>query len=418
MSVGDRCAHFSSFHSWGVVWIICSRSAIAKNKKEWKEKGITKYISIDIIESVLMRMNPKDAVRLSTVCKEWKDTTLQCDPTMRKTPWLLNVANSNYFLHSTIEKDMSFTIKIHDILPKRLHNWGCFHGWLVLEHRRFSLYNPFTRVRLDLPRHKHGIMDFRYMSSAPTNPDCVVLVFHINELYIWRPGDKIWTIEQNMNVIDYRSIINFQGKFYALDYYTGNLVCFGVTPFRIKIMDVPPPKEFYGVSRNRIYLVESCGKLLLVCLICNLKIPKVYIFQLDFENKAWIRIKSLGDRTLFLSGSHFDQHGVSVSARETGCIRNCIYLIDWSSKCVYIMRNRKIKRIYKGLQSGCIPLWITPSKCWNKVFVKSFYFFGRKKSKWDFVVTWWLTIVFILWTVLIDIQLLVVNDHVTTLNPV
>uniref|UniRef100_A0A804JI35 F-box domain-containing protein n=1 Tax=Musa acuminata subsp. malaccensis TaxID=214687 RepID=A0A804JI35_MUSAM len=182
-----------------------SRSVSAKNKKERKEKGITKYISIDIIESVLMRMNPKDAVRLSTVCKEWKDTTPQCDPTLRKTPWLLNVANSNYFLHSTVDKDMSFTIKIHDILPKKLHNWGCFHGWLVLEHHRFSLYNPFTRVRLDLPRHKHGIMDFRYMSSAPTNPDCVVLVFHINELYIWRPGDKIWTIEKNMNVIDYRS---------------------------------------------------------------------------------------------------------------------------------------------------------------------------------------------------------------------
>ncbi|CAL9120184.1 unnamed protein product, partial [Musa textilis] len=76
-------------------WIICSSSTIVKNKKqkkkEWKAKGINKYISIDIIESVLMRMNPKDAVRLSTVCKEWKAITQQCDPTIRKTPWLLNV---------------------------------------------------------------------------------------------------------------------------------------------------------------------------------------------------------------------------------------------------------------------------------------------------------------------------------------
>ncbi|URE11915.1 F-box Kelch-repeat protein [Musa troglodytarum] len=332
---------------------------IAKNKKrkekEWKDKGITKYISIDIIESVLMHMNPKDAMRLSTICKEWKATTQQCDPTMHKTPWLLNVVNSNYFLHSTIDKDMSFTIKIPNIPPRKLCNWGCFHGWLVLEHHRFSLYNPFTRVRLDLPRHKHGIMDFRYMSSAPTNPDCVILVSHINDLYIWRPGDKTWIIQQNMNVIDYRSILNFQGKFYALDYYTGNLVCFQVAPFRIKIMDVPPPTEFYRVLRRWIYLVESCGELLLVCLIFNLNTSKVYIFKLDFENKTWIKVKSLGDRALFLSGNHCDQHGISISACETGYHRS-IYLIDWLSKYVYIMRNRKIKRIYKGLQSDCIPL--------------------------------------------------------------
>ncbi|RRT36559.1 hypothetical protein B296_00050531 [Ensete ventricosum] len=334
-----------------------------KEKKEGKDKGgTTKYVPIDIMGSVLMRMNPKDAVRLSTVCKEWKTTTPQYDPTIRKTPWLLNVTNSNYFLHSTVDKDMSFTIKVVDIPPKRLHNWSCFHGWLVLEHRRFSLMNPFTGVRLDLPWHKHGIMDVRYVSSAPTNPDCIVLVFHINELYVWRPGDTTWTIESNMDVIDYRSILNFQGKFYALDYYTGSLVCFQVAPFRIDILDVPPPEEFYGVSRNRIYLVESCGELLLVCLICSLKVPKVYIFRLDLENKTWIRIRRLGDRALFLSGSHCDQHGISVSARETGCHRNCIYLIDRSSKCVYTIRNRRIKRIFKGLQSGCIPLWITPSK--------------------------------------------------------
>ncbi|CAL9120182.1 unnamed protein product, partial [Musa textilis] len=68
---------------------------IAKNKKrkekELKDKGIIKYISIDIIESVLMHMNPKDAMRLSTICKEWKATIQQCNPTMHKTPWLLNV---------------------------------------------------------------------------------------------------------------------------------------------------------------------------------------------------------------------------------------------------------------------------------------------------------------------------------------
>ncbi|URE09185.1 hypothetical protein MUK42_23642 [Musa troglodytarum] len=40
-------------------------------KKKNMTKHVIKYISIDIIESVLRHLNPKDIVRFRTIYKEW-----------------------------------------------------------------------------------------------------------------------------------------------------------------------------------------------------------------------------------------------------------------------------------------------------------------------------------------------------------
>ncbi|CAL9055433.1 unnamed protein product, partial [Musa banksii] len=77
-------------------WTINSKTTVTSNKMQKRKdensaEGITRYIANDIVERVLMHMNPKDAVRLSTVCKEWSIMAQRYNPTMNKIPWLVNV---------------------------------------------------------------------------------------------------------------------------------------------------------------------------------------------------------------------------------------------------------------------------------------------------------------------------------------
>ncbi|URE23471.1 hypothetical protein MUK42_06189, partial [Musa troglodytarum] len=190
---------------------------ISSNKKHngevMKAKGISRYISIDIVESVLMRMNPKDAMRLSTTCKEWRVTIPQYDPTMRKTPWFFTILRStgSCILRSVVNEDISFEIKLPSYSREQIFIENVLHGWLVIQDVTISLYNPFSRVRLDLPFAPFSSFYYFYVTSAPTNPDCIALGHNNELLFVWRPGDEFWTAEKNVEVKYYKSIVMFQG---------------------------------------------------------------------------------------------------------------------------------------------------------------------------------------------------------------
>ncbi|THU46170.1 hypothetical protein C4D60_Mb09t02130 [Musa balbisiana] len=109
---------------------------ISSNKKHngevTKANGNSRYISIDLVESVLMHMNPKDAMRLSTTCKEWRVTIPQYDPTIRKTPWFFTIMRStnSCILRSVVNEDTSFEIKLPCYSSERIFIDNVLHGWL------------------------------------------------------------------------------------------------------------------------------------------------------------------------------------------------------------------------------------------------------------------------------------------------
>ncbi|CAD5174479.1 unnamed protein product [Musa acuminata subsp. malaccensis] len=342
-----------------------------KKKRMQGDKAVTRSIPIDIVESVLMRMNPKDAVRLSTTCKNWRATAPRYDPTMSKIPWLLIIADDFYTLQSIIDENMSFKIEIPSFFRGRKFNGDASHGWLVLRSKQsdiVSLLNPFSRARLDLPALNCPGAFFLHMSSPPTNPDCILLLVDAKNLYIWRPGDKSWNIEKNVNGRFYKSIIRIQEQFYAIVVPDFELVTFQVRPLRVKKLDVPPPIDIDNLMEYDLTLVESGGKILLVCIHSSLfftadrdnsKELNVILFQLDLKNEIWIKMESLGDQTLFLKNKN--NQTISISSPEAKCCGNSIYFIDNWSRDVYFIEKHSIRIVSRGSFSINRRLWITPN---------------------------------------------------------
>ncbi|CAL9124221.1 unnamed protein product [Musa acuminata var. zebrina] len=344
-------------------------STPATDKKRRKRKGgrgnsVNGYVPVHLVESILMRMNPKDAVRLSTVCKDWRATAARYDPTMSTTPWLLTMTLSNTTcrLQSVVDKEVSFKIKLHGFQLRKTYCCGSWHGWLVLQANRddpISLLNPFSRARLDLPAGGPASGLFLYMSSAPTIPGCVLFARDRRDLYVWRPGHETWTVE-NVDLGDFDSIVSFEGQFYALN-DNGSLLSFEVFPLRLTKLDVPPPiNDIFG---NRRFLVESCGELLFVGMARHHS-SSICVLRLDLKNKAWVKMEKLGDQALFLNR----KQAISVSAVEAGCDGDRIYFsnpcdddVIWRVCDMESPRLDSFPRTGRRHRRFRDQVWITPS---------------------------------------------------------
>ncbi|CAL9197117.1 unnamed protein product [Musa hybrid cultivar] len=334
--------------------------AIATDKKHKKEIDAdakpTRYIPMDIVESILMRMNPKHAMRLSLVCKDWRAVAARLEEIMRKTPWLIvsKYPKETFRVRSVVNKEVSFKIKVDGFPMSRTMFYNCSYGWLVTVLNLYNpmiLFNPFSGAWLELPAYEPS-PSFLCMSSAPTTPDCILLAHdYVNRLYVWRPGHTFWTIEKNI-LEDFDTILSFEGKFYAWHWHSGCLTIFKVLPVWSRKLVVPCPIDFTSCREPIVSLVESCGNILLVCIMKRRRQPLViHVFRLDLENKAWIRMKNLGDQALFMAIP--DNHVTSISASEIGCSANCIYLTGvWKSFehgefSVYNMDNHSIESFPK-----------------------------------------------------------------------
>lgn len=114
---------------------------MVSDKKQDKEQKLQRtedvsstYIHIDIIELILMQMNPKNIVRLNTTCKKWRTTTPRYDPTMGKTSWLVKFNQDDKcscILQSVLDEGMSFEIKLPKLfLGKAFHYFTLMVGYL------------------------------------------------------------------------------------------------------------------------------------------------------------------------------------------------------------------------------------------------------------------------------------------------
>ncbi|CAD5189038.1 unnamed protein product [Musa acuminata subsp. malaccensis] len=365
-----ECQQGSNPNALPALGLHGSSIAIDKNQKRGTnvETRPTRYIPTDIVESLLTRMNPKDAVRLSVVCKDWRAATRLFDPTTRRTPWLIiaKPMKTTCRLQSIVDKEVSFEIEFHGFPTERAYFSYCSHGWLasipgILN--PMHLVNPFSGKWLQLPAHALA-PSFLCMSSAPTTRDCVLLARdYDNFLYVWRPGDESWTKFEGP-FQHFSTIISFEGQFYAWDYDSGLLTVLQVLPFRLRELSVPCPISFTSHYILFVRLVECCGNILLV-IVTKLSHGSlsIYLYRLDMENKAWIKMESLGDRALFVDYRFFNP-AISVSASEVGCHANCVYINGVYDVMIYDMDNHMIEsfsfrqgpRSYIG---G--PIWITPS---------------------------------------------------------
>ena len=86
----------------------------------------------------------------------------------------------------------------------------------------------------------------------------------------------------------------------------------------------------------RDYLIESCGELLFVKRMSfgsyDRKVHSFLIFRMDFSKKAWVQVKNIGERAIFIS----DRSNISCFVPENGVKRNSIYFTMTSSRFLYV----------------------------------------------------------------------------------
>ena len=84
-----------------------------------------------------------------------------------------------------------------------------------------------------------------------------------------------------------------------------------------------PPK----LLRCQYFLVESDGEVLVVVVLAGVSyvIKGFQVFKADFFRNVWVRVESLGDRTLFVA----EKGSFSLLAADVGCKKNCIYYTHW-----------------------------------------------------------------------------------------
>ncbi|KAK6121012.1 hypothetical protein DH2020_045249 [Rehmannia glutinosa] len=221
---------------------------------------------------------------------------------------------------------------------------GRFRGRIVVMADNLSdlcLWEPARHSMRYLPPWDPNL-DFKIAiltpsAEDPDNYNVMVLTGTNSPAFaFYRPGESVdrgWTVE-NCNIkepydpsqnMQFSNAIGFKGKFYALSLQGSVVViedidsCFRIT--RIGADRAVPSK----LSRQfREYLVELDGEILLVFLMSRKSIDvveDVEVFRLDIAKLLWVKVESIGDRTLFLE----DECCMWVTASKVGCKKNCIY---------------------------------------------------------------------------------------------
>ncbi|KAH7847371.1 hypothetical protein Vadar_025364 [Vaccinium darrowii] len=237
--------------------------------------------------------------------------------------------------------------------------WGSFHDWLILvevKRRHFlyllrvKLYNPFSRVTIDLPE-TFNSYEMLVASGRPshTNLTRILVPYNFGSVKFWAPRLDIWhecsgpsffnlvdavfcgwcfylfTSNWNIYTIDVRDVFRVLAG-------TGGDHDSSISAQYHEIKMLARPRMEGGVSR---YLVESRGEVLLVCRVFDQRTSgtkKFIIYKLDVCEMAWKEVENLGDRVLFL-GKCFSR---SFSALDLGIQKaNCIYFTnDWRPSLV------------------------------------------------------------------------------------
>ncbi|KAK9284042.1 hypothetical protein L1049_012302 [Liquidambar formosana] len=196
------------------------------------------------------------------------------------------------------------------------------------------LLNPFTGSEIQLPRKKIAVLSVSkfVLSSHTMEGDSTIMAIHgkRKKLAFYKPGDGTWTHIEEDNDDPYVDLMYHEGQFYALDEKRGVVVvCFGGPSPSTKVVK----RQEGGSSRHyykepeKMYLVGSCGKLLLV----KRKYKKTQtvgfeVFELDSSNQEWVKVSWLGDLALFVG----DNYSASISSfNSLKCRGNCIYFADY-----------------------------------------------------------------------------------------
>ncbi|XP_058215547.1 uncharacterized protein LOC131326707 isoform X1 [Rhododendron vialii] len=145
--------------------------------------------------------------------------------------------------------------------------------------------------------------------------------------YAWFQQDSTLVEPHSSNhpLMQFTNAIGLEGKFYALSLQGILAVMEKIdSHFRITSLGTNRAVPSVHAMHFKEYLIESNGEILLVFLVSRKSIHRVEnveVYRLRFDRLSWVKMESIGDRTLFVGTNCC----MSVNASKIGCKVDCIY---------------------------------------------------------------------------------------------
>ncbi|XP_078166469.1 putative F-box protein At2g16290 [Carex rostrata] len=303
-----------------------------RNQVDWSD------LPPDILQTISKRLHDIfDFIYFRAVCKKWRTATSISD-LPSQIPWLLeernNVKNSD---SENLRFYSLFSGKIRSIHcpPSRgKYLFGPSHGYLYAanldsDYSTYSLLNPLTKdeMIIDFERYFHTFLVC--MGPDPMGSDNHMAFSFLDDglpetIGFYQPCNSEWDYVEAPHLLSNSGHACFKGIYYMNETGTGNTLVVNIAGG--SSISVPPPETLY--SSDRVYFVESAGKILRVVKKLDLGLAVFDIYQLDVgvENHEyrWVKTSSIGNQILFLDW----RNGISITANETTKLMgNCIYYL-------------------------------------------------------------------------------------------
>ncbi|XP_045795932.1 F-box/kelch-repeat protein At1g57790-like [Trifolium pratense] len=356
-----------------------NRRAAAEVKSENLKQQAWADLPVELLELILSRLIVVDNVRASVVCKRWHSVASSVRAA-DQSPWLMYFPKSDncYDFYDPVQRK-TYSLEFPELDECRV----CYtkDGWLLLcreqwaIYHHFSLFNPFTRELIKLPRFERSYYNAAF-SCAPTSAKCVILtVKHVNPTLVaistCYPGANEWTTvnyqHRSVFVISiWDKLVFSNGLFYCLS-PTGWLGVFDPLERTWSVLEIPPPKclveNFITKDwRKGKFITAHEGNIFVIHICCG---EDPIIFKLDQTLMEWKEVKTLGGVTLF--ASFLSSHSRTYI---TGIMRNSVYFSKvrfYGKRCISFSldehRYYPNKQCHDWVERNAFDtIWIEPPK--------------------------------------------------------
>ncbi|XP_077224513.1 putative F-box protein At4g22170 [Tasmannia lanceolata] len=289
---------------------------------------------MDIMVLILDQLSLEDHIRCGAVCMWWRTITRENPHPSSQLPWVLlyeKVENREIRSFFSPYDSRVYNLKLPEACGFQCR--GSSGQWMIMKDwiKGHFLLNPFSRTKIKLPckvplcRFEFKPRDIKkaMVFPPPTFSDhktkenyVVVVLCRGGGLFSCRMGDERWT-SVGKECCEYEDFIFYKGTFYAIT-VSGELVSSNFGGKRGRWDDVVSqlPAELMQLIKWKdhslwpqpysIYLIESCGELLVVLGYCfppTYNIKTSHVFKLDWSFPKWVLMESISDSILFLRES-------------------------------------------------------------------------------------------------------------------
>ncbi|KAJ1700482.1 hypothetical protein LUZ63_000261 [Rhynchospora breviuscula] len=341
-------------------------------------------LPIELVQLLLPRLYLVDCLRLASICKAWNSLSNPM-PKAQVYPWLMYTENDRCLwrlFDPIFRKEYSIDMKWFGFSEDLTFHYSK-DGWVLGSKEDGSLFliNPLTREYASLPNLNASCrLKLLAFSSAPTSPDCVVVISEIInsgsilEISTWSPGEEHWStvsFPDELGNLPCKPVFS-RGEFY---WYRigGELLVFNPYQKTRQVLGIEAPIEmvlFRGIVME-CHLVDLRGDLMMV--FRGRTTDPIRIFKLDQLNMIWRELHDMGNVTIFLD----HRETLATSCLEKLC-HNQIYISgyisdfshnDCKSSAFYCFGSTKfyLENCY-DLKEPINSIWIELSLTTNKSF--------------------------------------------------